>query len=63
VCYIADPGEAPLRAGEFRRMRVIKAHDYDVSGDLTDDVIDESSVMPMSVPPAFVQIRPAVVAR
>ncbi len=36
VCYISDPGEAPLRAGEFRRMRITKAHDYDLTGELTD---------------------------
>ena len=34
VCYISDPGEAPLRAGEFRRMRITKAHDYDLTGEL-----------------------------
>jgi ribosomal protein S12 methylthiotransferase len=36
VCYIADPGETPLRAGELRRMRITKAHDYDLTGDLVD---------------------------
>jgi len=36
VCYISDPGEAPLRAGEFRRMRITKAHDYDLTGELLD---------------------------
>ena len=34
VCYISDPGEAPLRAGEIRRMRITKAHDYDLTGEL-----------------------------
>ena len=37
VCYISDPGEAPLRAGEFRRMRITKAHDYDLTGELMAD--------------------------
>ncbi len=37
VCYITDPGEAPLRQGEMRQMRITKAHDYDLSGELTDD--------------------------
>src|SRR5215467_6857194 len=32
VCYISDPGARPLHAGEFRRMRIIKAHDYDLTG-------------------------------
>jgi len=36
VCYISDPGEAPLRAGAFRRMRITKAHDYDLTGELAD---------------------------
>jgi ribosomal protein S12 methylthiotransferase len=36
VCYISDPGEAPLRAGEFRRMRITKAHDYELTGELVD---------------------------
>ena len=36
LCYISDPGETPLRAGEFRRMRLIKAHDYDLTGELLD---------------------------
>ena len=36
VCYISDPGEAPLRPGEFRRMRITKAHDYDLTGELID---------------------------
>jgi ribosomal protein S12 methylthiotransferase len=39
VCYISDPGEAPLRAGEFRRMRITKAHDYDLTGELVDAAV------------------------
>src|SRR5215471_18157164 len=34
VCYISDPGERALRAGEFRRMRIRQAHDYDLTGEL-----------------------------
>ena len=34
VCYISDPGEQPLRAGEFRTMRIVKAHDYELTGEL-----------------------------
>ena len=37
VCYISHPGESPLRAGEFRTMRIVKAHDYELTGDLIDD--------------------------
>lgn len=54
VCYISDPGEAPLTPGEFRRMRIAKAHDYDLTGELTD------APPPASAPPAFVQIQPAL---
>ena len=36
VCYISDPGEAPLRQGEFRTMRIEKAHDYELTGELID---------------------------
>ena len=36
VCYISEPGEQPLHAGEFRTMRIVKAHDYDLTGDLID---------------------------
>ena len=36
VCYISDPGEQPLRAGEFRTMRMVQAHDYELTGELID---------------------------
>lgn len=36
VCYISDPGEREPRAGEFRRLRVEKTHDYDLVGSLVD---------------------------
>jgi ribosomal protein S12 methylthiotransferase len=36
VCYIEDFGEGEPRPGQFRRMRITKAHDYDLSGDLID---------------------------
>jgi ribosomal protein S12 methylthiotransferase len=36
VCYISDPGDRPLRSGEFRTMRITKAHDYDLTGELID---------------------------
>jgi ribosomal protein S12 methylthiotransferase len=42
VCYISDPGEGPLRAGEFRTMRVTKAHDYDLTGELVDGATEVS---------------------
>ena len=37
TCYISDPGEFPLHAGEFRTMKIVKAHDYDLTGDLIDE--------------------------
>jgi len=37
VCYVNDGGDAPMRAGQIRRMRVTEAHDYDVVGGLVDE--------------------------
>ncbi len=37
VCYISDPGEYPLTAGEIRRMRITEAHDYELVGALIDE--------------------------
>ena len=45
VCYIGDPGDAPLRAGQFRTMRITEAHDYDLSGDLIDEAEDAGAPM------------------
>lgn len=36
VCYLEDVGERPPVAGEIRMMRVTRAHDYDLVGDLLD---------------------------
>jgi len=36
VCYISDPGESPLRAGDIRTMRIVEAHDYELTGELVD---------------------------
>jgi ribosomal protein S12 methylthiotransferase len=52
VCYIADPGETPLRAGQIRRMRITKAHDYDLTGELVDASFED---LP-AAPPALVRI-------
>ncbi len=49
VCYISDPGEGPLRAGEFRAMRITKAHDYDLTGELVDGASEASH-------PALIQL-------
>jgi len=52
VCYISDPGEAPLRAGQIRRMRITQAHDYDLTGELVDTSFEDMA----SAPPALVRI-------
>jgi ribosomal protein S12 methylthiotransferase len=54
VCYISDPGEAPLRPGQFRRMRITKAHDYDLTGELIDSTGLEAGPTAST---AFVMIR------
>ena len=40
VCYISDPGESPLRSGDFRTMRIVEAHDYELTGELIDTPVD-----------------------
>ncbi|HEY4362695.1 MAG TPA: 30S ribosomal protein S12 methylthiotransferase RimO [Bryobacteraceae bacterium] len=57
VCFISDPGEQPLEAGQIRRMRIVKAHDYDLTGELLDEPA------PLRAKPGFVQIGPALIAR
>jgi ribosomal protein S12 methylthiotransferase len=63
VCYISDPGEYPLEAGQIRRMRITKAHDYDLTGELTDVPDDAHVPHGIAMPPALVQIRSALPAR
>ncbi len=55
VCFITDPGEAPLRAGEFRRMKITKAHDYDLEGELVD--------VPTQAAPSLIMIQSSLIAR
>ncbi len=40
VCYISDPGESPLRSGDFRTMRIVEAHDYELTGELIDAPVE-----------------------
>jgi len=49
VCYISDPGDGPLAKGQFRRMRITEAHDYDLVGTL----IDEGRAVPQAPQPHF----------
>ncbi|HXP84971.1 MAG TPA: 30S ribosomal protein S12 methylthiotransferase RimO [Bryobacteraceae bacterium] len=62
VCYITDPGEGPLRAGEIRRMRITEAHDYELSGELVDTGI-AATPLPSIMAPALVRIESALPAR
>ena len=55
VCYISDPGEQVLEAGQMRRMRITEAHDYDLTGELVDQ--------PQFLPSSFVQIEPTPTTR
>ena len=50
VCYITDPGEHPLTAGQFRTLRVTKVHDYELEGAL----IDEPAYEPLRIPHAVI---------
>jgi ribosomal protein S12 methylthiotransferase len=51
VCYISDPGEHPLREGEIRTMRITKAHDYELTGELIDSpVASRPGLVQLSVP-------------
>jgi ribosomal protein S12 methylthiotransferase len=37
VCYVNDLGEGEAAPGQFRRLRITEAHDYDVIGELIDE--------------------------
>jgi ribosomal protein S12 methylthiotransferase len=43
VCYISDPGASPLHSGDIRTMRIVKAHDYDLTGELIDTPATQSA--------------------
>jgi ribosomal protein S12 methylthiotransferase len=60
VCYITDPGEAPLRPGEMRRMRITAAHDYDLSGELTDAGTAFAAPAPLAPAASLIQIDSAL---
>jgi ribosomal protein S12 methylthiotransferase len=49
LCYINDLGEGDASPGQFRRLRVTEAHDYDLIGEL----IDEAPLSPISRPEMF----------
>ena len=37
MCYVNDLGQGDAAPGQFRRLRITEAHDYDVVGELIDD--------------------------
>ncbi len=56
VCYLEDVGDRAPVSGEIRMMRVTRAHDYDLIGDLIDGGV------PFDAPrPRLVQTNPFVV--
>jgi ribosomal protein S12 methylthiotransferase len=57
VCYISDPGERPLHAGEFRRMHIVNAHDYDLTGELIGGADGQSGADDQVSSSALVTIR------
>lgn len=46
VCYINDLGDTPAAPGQIRRFRVTEAHDYDLIGELTDEIIEAAPEFP-----------------
>jgi ribosomal protein S12 methylthiotransferase len=47
LCYVNDLGEGDASPGQFRRLRVTEAHDYDLIGEL----IDQAPLNPASLSP------------
>ena len=46
VCYVNDLGEGEAAPGQFRRLRVTEAHDYDLIGELIDEAPVSSNSRP-----------------
>ncbi|MEO7144638.1 MAG: 30S ribosomal protein S12 methylthiotransferase RimO [Bryobacteraceae bacterium] len=57
VCYINDFGERAPRTGQFRRLRVTEAHDYDVVGTLVDTPADSTVPAPAGLFPILAAER------
>lgn len=49
VCYVNDLGEGEAAPGQFRRLRITEAHDYDLVGEL----IGEAPAAPVQMQDAF----------
>ncbi|HLJ14123.1 MAG TPA: 30S ribosomal protein S12 methylthiotransferase RimO, partial [Bryobacteraceae bacterium] len=60
VCYVNDLGPYAPQAGQFRRLRVTEAHDYDVVGELIDAPVNEPTLTPAGLFPILAAERTAV---
>jgi len=54
VCFVGDPGDGPLAPGQFRRMRITQAHDYDLVGDLAGEAPATPPASPFTILPAAI---------
>ncbi|HYP14338.1 MAG TPA: 30S ribosomal protein S12 methylthiotransferase RimO [Bryobacteraceae bacterium] len=62
VCYINDLGDVPASPGQIRRFRVTEAHDYDLIGELTDEVIEPAPLFPGNPFQILASARPEATA-
>jgi ribosomal protein S12 methylthiotransferase len=58
VCYINDFGAVPAASGQIRRFRVTEAHDYDLIGQLSDDIIAPAPLALQANPFTILNARP-----
>lgn len=58
VCYVNDLGPEGAEAGQFRRMRVTEAHDYDLVGELIDAPERDAPRIPVNPFPILASPRP-----
>ncbi len=56
VCYISYPGERPLQSGEIRTMKIVEAHDYELTGDLIDEPAPDFSETQQRIAQPLLQI-------
>jgi ribosomal protein S12 methylthiotransferase len=60
VCYINDFGGAEPRPGQFRRLRITEAHDYDLVGELVDSTPADSAPAPAGLLQILPLARPQI---
>jgi ribosomal protein S12 methylthiotransferase len=58
VCYVNDFGEVPPQPGQFRRLRITEAHDYDLVGELIDAPPPSLSTSKLNPFPILASTRP-----